>query len=329
MRLLGFGSRWHIMVPEQALSSCDVVLMPWLHRHRLPEKLSVPVVACFHDAILFQFEGLLPARHIAEERESLLGWVANPRLRIVVSSNATISTLGRIFSTEKSRFDLVPVSGEHIPFSARPVPLKREWQKAPYLLCPANTFPHKNHDVLFNGFAKWGASYPLVISGEGTLMHPPRLGRHRDLRRLLGALRLEIGKDVIPMGYIGNDEYLSLLSHCRALIMPTKAEGGGSFPVFEAMNMGVPVICSDIPVLREQMQRTGGEVIWFEVENPDGLASALRELDANYTMYRERAMRQRESLNLRSWSEVAKEYRGIFGGACKQDDLNISLTLKA
>jgi len=319
MRLLGHGDRWHIAVPERAFEGCDVVLMPWLHRHRLPERTEAQVVASFHDAILFQFPGILADRFVAEERESLRGWVANPDVRIVVSSNATIATLRGLFGVEAPRFDLVPVSGEHLPALPEAMPGPEPWNRGPYLLCPANTFPHKNHEVLFEGFSRWGAKHPLVISGEGTLMQPPRTGRNRVLRGVVSRLGLRMGENLIPLGYIDNARYFSLLSHCRALVMPTRAEGGGSFPVFEAMNAGIPVVCSRIPVMVEQMERTGGEVLWFDVDDPGDLARALRELEDDYPRHKERAMRQKNQMRERSWQEVAREYRHLLAASSGSD----------
>ena len=49
-----------------------------------------------------------------------------------------------------------------------------------------------------------------------------------------------------------------LLRGARALLLPSFAEGFG-FPVIEALQLGVPVLCSDIPALRE----TGGAVPEF------------------------------------------------------------------
>jgi glycosyltransferase involved in cell wall biosynthesis len=56
---------------------------------------------------------------------------------------------------------------------------------------------------------------------------------------------------------------------CAAL--PTRAEGFG-LPVVEAMRRGVPVACSDIPVLRE----VGGDVpVYFDPHDPAAVAAAV------------------------------------------------------
>jgi glycosyltransferase involved in cell wall biosynthesis len=309
MKVFGYGSKWRFDVPNEAFADCDLVWFPWMHQHRIPANVKIPVVASFHDAILFMFDGLISKSNLKEESISVRDWVGS-NSRIVVSSHSTINTLVELFSFEPSRFDLVPVSGEHVPYS-KSIPKLGKWQSKPYLIYPANIFPHKNHETLLKGYAEWGAKYPIVLTGAGTKLQPLNSKRRWTLYRLMKKLHLS-GENVIQLGYVDDSVYFPILSNCYALVMTTKAEGGGSFPVFEAMQLGIPVICSDIPVLREQMQRTGGEVLWFDVDKPNELANVLRDLDNNYNYYKDRSIKQILKMKKRSWSDVSSEYLDIF-----------------
>jgi glycosyltransferase involved in cell wall biosynthesis len=90
--------------------------------------------------------------------------------------------------------------------------------------------------------------------------------------------------------------------------MPTLAEGGGSFPVEEALWLGIPVICSDIPVIREHMERIDARVLWFDPREPATLAARLAELEVNYESHRRRAGEQVHTLRRRTWADAAQEY---------------------
>ena len=93
----------------------------------------------------------------------------------------------------------------------------------------------------------------LVITG----------GRGEDpLRPLVDATGLD---DWVELrGWVDDDELDDLQVARRAMAMPTLAEGFG-LPVLEAMAQGLPVLASDLPVLRE----VGGDAaLWFDPQHP-------------------------------------------------------------
>lgn len=59
-----------------------------------------------------------------------------------------------------------------------------------------------------------------------------------------------MGRSVFEHGPLGDAEARRLLAGARALLFPSHAEGFG-LPVLEALQLGVPVIATDLPVLRE------------------------------------------------------------------------------
>jgi glycosyltransferase involved in cell wall biosynthesis len=79
------------------------------------------------------------------------------------------------------------------------------------------------------------------------------------------------------------------------------------------MERGIPAVVSDIPVMREMVERAGGEVLWFDPRSPESLREALRELEQDYPRYRERARSQVRRLRTRTWSDVAGGYATLMG----------------
>jgi len=124
---------------------------------------------------------------------------------------------------------------------------------------------------------------------------------------------LRPGETIFALGYVDEETYDRILEGAWALVMPTLAEGGGSFPVWEALRRGIPVVTSDIPVMREMVGRVGGEVLWFDPHDHESLARTLADLDMNYDRHRSRAIALTQTLKTRTWAEVASDYAGLMG----------------
>jgi glycosyltransferase involved in cell wall biosynthesis len=111
----------------------------------------------------------------------------------------------------------------------------------------------------------------------------------KDLRTLLAAHRLMVdapplvligppgwGEQVdvtgcITPGYLSEDDLRSVVAGASALVLPSLDEGFG-LPVLEALAAGVPVVATDLPVLRE----VGGTVTSYaERQGPASFAAAL------------------------------------------------------
>jgi glycosyltransferase involved in cell wall biosynthesis len=82
----------------------------------------------------------------------------------------------------------------------------------------------------------------------------------------------EKGRRLFWIGDASDAELQFAYRAASALIFPTWAEGYG-LPIIEAAYFGLPVLCSDLPVLRE----VGGEhAIYFQRGEPAAIASAIR-----------------------------------------------------
>jgi glycosyltransferase involved in cell wall biosynthesis len=315
---------FHYDVPREVFSGCDQVWFPWLHRHRIPWEMAEHAVASLHDIIALDIRGILPVYARWDERETVRRWLAS-RARVIVSSNATVSRLVARFGISADRVAVVPLSGAH----ARPPPPAEtgRWifSNGPYLLAPLNVMPHKNHEVLLQGVGAWGARVPLVLTGGGTdLWAPTTHLRVLKLRRLAEASGMVRDRNLFALGYVDDPSYYALLDGAWALVMPTLAEGGGSFPVWEALVAGIPVICSDIPVMREMVERADGEVLWFDPRDPRDLADKLEHLRVNYAALKAGAMARIARIRRRSWADVARDYAAVMNTANVRERLPVT-----
>src|SRR5258708_22192828 len=93
--------------------------------------------------------------------------------------------------------------------------------------------------------------------------------------------------------------------------MPTLSEGGGSYPVEEALTLGVPVLCSDIPVMREHMSQHSAKIGWFDPLSIDSIVNALDDCIDHYPTYKESALKGMSDLRP-SWDDIADQYFSVF-----------------
>jgi glycosyltransferase involved in cell wall biosynthesis len=297
-------------VQRRVFDDCDMAWFPFLHRHRIPWDRADRVVASLHDVIIIDLPSMFPRGWDESERKTVSAWLGSGA-RIAVSSRATEASLTRIFGATSGRVSVIPLSGQHgEPAKAGET---RAWQFSgrEYLVCPANLSRHKNHEVLFAGVAGVAARHPVVLTGDGTDLRANVEKRVQAIRAAAGAAGLVTGDSLFPTGHVDDRDYYRILDGAWALVMPTLAEGGGSFPVLEAMERGIPAVASDIPVMREMVERAGGEVLWFDPHDPRSLARALEELERDYPRFRERAVTQVKALRTRTWAEVADDYANL------------------
>jgi alpha-1,2-rhamnosyltransferase len=59
------------------------------------------------------------------------------------------------------------------------------------------------------------------------------------------------------IGEVDSTAVEALYEDTRSVVLPSNYEGFG-FPLAEAIHRGIPVICSDIPAFREQLETLGG-----------------------------------------------------------------------
>jgi glycosyltransferase involved in cell wall biosynthesis len=159
----------------------------------------------------------------------------------------------------------------------------------PYFVMLATVEPRKNHLLLLNLWRclvrECAAPPRLIIVG--------RPGWENEM--VLDMLeRCEAIAGVVEQRHELSDEALGpLLRGARALLLPSFAEGFG-LPVAEALAAGTPVICSDLPALRE----VGGNVPEY-LDPMDGPAWRKAILDyAEATSPRRAA----QCMRLGSWS---------------------------
>ncbi len=114
----------------------------------------------------------------------------------------------------------------------------RDFHQPPRLISVARFFPQKGHQLLFEALADVKEPWRLQLVGEGPL--------EKELRK--SAENLKIASRIEWLG--ARSDVPKLLAGADLFCFPSQWEGLG-LAAIEAASVGVPVIASDLPALRE------------------------------------------------------------------------------
>jgi glycosyltransferase involved in cell wall biosynthesis len=294
---------WTHQVRPLAGDDSRVCFFPWLHRHDL-RHFQGRGLGVFHDAIFFQMPEMIGWHALAQETASLHTWFAKLD-KIVVTSRHTKRRLLEVAGEARAgQVVVIPVAdsdgASNLP-DLGPAATRRFGR---YLVMPANTSIHKNHRVLLQAMRASVGQWNLVLTGDGTV---PEKGSA--IAPLIAEFGLE--QRVFGLGFVKKELVARLIADAEALVMPTLGEGGGSFPVCEAIVAGTPVIASNLDVIEEQLGRMRAQATLFDPRSVDSLVQALDRLAANPDGFRRAAREQVARLALRTWDDVARDFSAL------------------
>jgi len=173
----------------------------------------------------------------------------------------------------------------------------------PYLFYTGVWRNHKNLVGLIKAFAvlrnKYALDYQLVLGGEEDPYYP-------EVRNTWESIGLS--REVIPTGFLDNDDMVSLYHHAEAFVLPSFSEGFG-FVGLEAMNSGIPVIASSIPALREVYQAAAE---YCSPHEPDDIAHAIQRVCTQPKRRLDLISQGNKRRNDFNWEKMAQETLNVY-----------------
>ncbi|MEO7316586.1 MAG: glycosyltransferase [Ginsengibacter sp.] len=131
------------------------------------------------------------------------------------------------------------------------------------LVAVGNIKAAKNYEYLLKAFA-YLKEYPVTLDIYGNTN-----------QHLYEGLQAEIDRLRLNVTFKGAiSDVRKKVIHYDLFIMSSSNEGFG-IAVVEAMASGLPVLLSDIPVMREI---TSGNALFFKLENPEHLANTIKDI---------------------------------------------------
>jgi alpha-1,3-rhamnosyl/mannosyltransferase len=171
----------------------------------------------------------------------------------------------------------------------------------PYLLCVANTYPHKNVHALVDAFAVLAREWPgrlVLVGGEGR-------GEALVDERLRAS---GVAERVIRLRRLDRADLVALYQGAACFAFPSLYEGFG-LPVLEAMAAGTPVVAVGGGAVAE----IGGDGILYGDGTPDALVRDLRRVLAlDDAARRETIAKARQRAALFTWERCADELVACF-----------------
>lgn len=152
----------------------------------------------------------------------------------------------------------------------------------------------KGIDYLIEALSGTKNDFKLILVGK------PGFG-FEEIKNRINQLNLQDRVEI--KGYVNDEELKKLYSGALFFVFPSRFEGFG-LPLLEAMSYRLPVLASDIEIMRE----IGGEaVLLAELENSDDWAMKMDELSNDEDLRNEMIIRGLQRVGDFSWVRTAKE----------------------
>jgi glycosyltransferase involved in cell wall biosynthesis len=284
-------------------------------------RLSAPIVATPHD-FNYKSHNTLAANVRASVDRQMPGWLQSSS-RLVVSSDFIFNELRNFYPKFSPKTQVIRLG---IPRAHR-IPSKAELRAYKekvglpdgFLLVAGGVVPHKNHKIVFKALGhlrRKGIKIPVVCTGPySDWLQPSNKQKWqytREVQEVAEQAGLQYGKDFWGLGYVEELELECLYRMATALVVPSLYEAG-SFPAREAMQVGCPVIYSDIPPLKEELELIEGNAWTFDPFSYIHLAIVIEELLSDPLKTQEKAARAAKLVaDVFCWKRTAEGYLSIF-----------------
>lgn len=168
-------------------------------------------------------------------------------------------------------------------------------------------YPWKGPDVLVRALARLTEVRGLLIGGQPGESDRASL---EELARVVGVTKRLTFAGQVPPGAVA-----ALLQGADVLVLPTLAtpyaEYTSPLKLFEYMGAGRPIVCSDLPPLREVVSH-GRTALLVTPGDPEALAEGMRELLADPVAAERMARAAFDAAPSYSWERRAERLEGLF-----------------
>lgn len=298
----------------------------------VPIATGLPLVVTLLDLAPWELPGAYQRNPAQRLGQRLRGRLLRDAAAVIVGSEAVAGAARRLLRLRRERVRVVPLAARSafrfwpadagagaattVPRdpSARP---ERERLGLPerYLVYSGRYDARQDLATLLRALQLMGAAgRPAGLRAEATW--PPRVllvgtspGDRASLARAAG--RLDLGESLAYAPHLPDERLATLVRGARAAILPALSDATG-LPALEAIACGTPVVASAVGALPEVVGKAG---ILVPPREPERLAAALTTIWTEERVHARLAgaARRRAETDHRTWADVARDTRRIYG----------------
>lgn len=251
-------------------SPVDVTIFPnFVRWTTVKSHLSAVVI---HDLGYLHFPDVIEERNLAHLRRVVPRSVAKSDIIITVS-HAMKQEIMEFFAVPEEKIVVTPIPPDPIYLQhdhTIDIPKAYNLPTKKYIFSIGNLEPRKDLPTMIEAFCR----LPKAIRQEYSLVLGGGKGWKSEKTEAAIQQAQAAGEHVIRPGYIQQEDLPCFFRQASLFCMSSIYEGFG-MPVVEALACHTPVLCSDIPVLRE----AGGEAaLYAEAQNPDDFAKQMEKI---------------------------------------------------
>lgn len=292
----------HLLVTSFiAREKCDLFHGPGGH---LPYNYRAPSVITIHDLAIMQHPEWFPERTLERFSSTriLVPKAVKTAKRIIVPSKATARDVQELFKVSDKKIRVIPHGVEaHKAEISEGIKAKYKLSNR-YLLFVGTIEPRKNVAMLVRAFRKLQEDERF-----GDVMLAIAGAKGWKFKEVFEEIE-KAGKSVRYLGYLSAEDKFALMKNATAFVFPSRYEGFG-LPVLEAMQMGVPVITSNVSALPEVVGEAG---LLIDSEDEAALTKAMRQAleDENLRIKLGKAGERRAKEFI--WMRTAEQTLGVY-----------------
>lgn len=294
LKILGFGSSEEYILSKEIEKLDGTKLFLWPYGLNLKNiRISNSFFFLIHDVILFDFY-----KYKKKDFDNFKSIVYS-KANLIFTSQVTLKKVKKIFNINKINSNIIRIPNKLIKNKKSNKRYKEI--KKPYFIYPSNSNLHKNHEDLLYAFNKFKKTHALILTGDGTDFHKYFYGRQKKLMNIVKKLDFKINEDIFLLGSISSEKLIYYMSNSKAIVVTSKLEGGGSFPVIEGINLDKPVICNTVEAVKEYHKIYGGKIIYYK--------NNIKDLQNKIKLIINKKKFETEGfIKDRNWEMVANDY---------------------